>query len=185
MSATVRAEFGPAKAQLPIAALCTVLGVLTLGGAVAIALMDVTPRTVPPIVLLGIIGLLALGIGVSMLWRWLPRYRLTVSEDGVSVRTRGRDIHIAWSEIDWWSVARPTMAPDRYPERLRDKVRLEMVVATPASHVTNPAEGARRLLWSRTQNQWILCQPAQTDGTTEEIVQAFLAYAPNKRRELT
>jgi hypothetical protein len=184
MGMKVRTEFSRSRDQLRAGTVCTVVGVLALTGAVAVGVVGVNRRTVPAIILLGLVGLVGVGNGLAIYWRWLPRYRLSVGEDGVSVRTRGRNVHIAWSEIEAWSVT-DSVPPRWIPEEVRRKVQpREILVAVPAAHVTEPARGARRVLWSRLLKAWVICEPGHLDGTTEELVEAFTTFAPDKQRHV-
>jgi hypothetical protein len=152
----------------------TGLGVLLVAGAVVVNAVTEGPRTVPAVVLLAVVGVLLLGVGLSMLWLGVHRYALSFNREGVSVRTRGRTVVLPWSDIDSWWVG----VPCDYPAQ---KVQRELVLATPATHVTQPDTGPRRLLWSRQRRKWVICEPTLTDGTTAEIVAAMTTFAPNKR----
>ncbi|MBM7789696.1 hypothetical protein [Tenggerimyces flavus] len=174
MDGDVRTEFGPRPGRLRSAFVLTGLGVLLLAGAFAINAWTSGIRSVAPTILLGVVGLLLTGVGVSMFWFGVPRYALSFDRQGVHVRTRGRTVELPWADIDSWWAGVPSDKPVQ-------KIRREMVLASPAAHVAQPDAGLRRLLWSRQRRRWVVCEPVLTDGTTEQIVAAMNALAPGKR----
>lgn len=174
MDSNVRTEFGPRPGRLRSAFLVTGLGVLLLAAALAVNTWTSGIRSVAPTILLGVVGLLLTGVGLSMFWFGVPRYTLSFDRQGARIRTRGRTIDLPWTDIDSWWTGVPRDRPAR-------KIQREMILATPAAHVTQPDLGPRRLLWSRQHRSWIICEPILTDGTTDEIITAMNTLAPNKR----
>jgi hypothetical protein len=174
MDSCVRTEFGPRPGRLRGALIVIALGMLLLAGAASVAWLTSGPRSVPPTLLLGLVGLVLTGVGLSGLWTGIRRYALTINAEGVHVHSGGHHIDLRWTDMDSWWVG----VPEEYLAR---KVQREMVLATPATHVTQPDAGSRRLLWSPQRRRWVICEPVQTNGTADEIIATMSAFAPNKR----
>lgn len=174
MDSDVRTEFGPRSGRLRSAFIVSGLGVLLLAAAIAVTVWTSGIRSVAPAVLLAVAGLPLTCVGLSMFWFGLPRYSLSFDHRGVRVRTRGRTVDLPWTDIDTWWAGVPSDKPAQ-------RLRREMILATPATHVTQPAAGPRRLLWSGQRRQWVICEPVLTDGTTDQIVAAMTALAGSKR----
>lgn len=174
-SGEVRTRFGARPGQRLAATVVTLVGFALLCATVLIVMgIGITMRLVPALVLLGLVGALLSVVGLSMIWTWGPQYLLTIESSGISLRSRGRTASIPWVDIASWSVEVPDDAAAR-------RVRRAMVLAKPASHVTEPGAGSLRILWVRRLGRWVICQPAQLDASADEIASAMERYAASKQ----
>lgn len=170
----VRTEFGRAGGtvargwQLIAGGLVTasvpVAGMLALGGF--------QPRLAVATLLIPI-GLGLAGAGVAVLWRWLPRYRLAIDADGIALVQRRRRLLIRWPEVGAWWIGVPATARGRRTRRAGLLVR-------PADRVERPGAEPWRPIWLRGPRLWLVCEPALTNGTVDEIVRALRRYAADR-----
>lgn len=171
----IRTQFGRIEvkgARVVAMVLGVLLGVCSAYYAVS---LFVSNTRFPSAVLFIILGPAITLVCIDALHTSLRGYRLSLGANGIVVRTRWREVVIPWADIESWWVGVPGDFFGRFAKR-------EMVLATPAAHITDPKEGPRRVLWSRRYRNWVICQPALTDGTTEEVVAALKKFAANKLR---
>lgn len=172
MDKDLRTEFGLSHEHVRGAVVSTGLGLLSLAVATLLGLSD---TRLPVVVLLGLVGALATGLGLTLTWSWLSRKQLTIGSTGICVRTRWRTTSIPWVDVESWWIGVPA-------EMAAQRVGREMLLATPAPHVGDPGFGSRRGLWSKRRRCWVICEPVRTDGSSEELAAALCRFAPNKRR---
>jgi hypothetical protein len=93
-------------------------------------------------------------------------------ESGVTLQVNGATVDIPWTDIESWA-----MVEQRHRRRGVPQLR-----AFPADHVGDPADGELDSIWSIEHRCWVLCEPATTDGTADELVAAARKFAADKER---
>lgn len=136
--------------------------------------------------------LLAVAVGAFaeagyLFWHWRQQRTLTVTADGVEVRTRRYTVTVPWQEVAYWTVGTGPrlsttffMGAKRAPNpAVRVPVR-DVVLAVPAEHAR---DASRRPLWSSRHQAWELCKVTHTDVATGEIQALLRRFAPGKEQD--
>lgn len=159
------------SARIPV--MLGVLTALTLGGG--IVMLTVPSGGFEPTfvgVLLTLVGALS-GVVLLFVVRGLRNpYRLEFVESGVMLQVNGETVDIPWADIESWQMA----------ERRQRRKGTPQLRAFPAEHVKDPADGELDSIWSIEHRCWVLCEPATTDGTADELVAAARKFAADKER---
>lgn len=122
-----------------------------------------------------------------LFWHWRQQRTITVTADGVEVRTRRYAVTVPWQDVAYWTVGTGPrlsttffMGAKRAPNpAVRVPVR-DVVLAVPAEHVR---DGSLRQLWSSRHQAWEICKVTHTDATTGEIQALLRRFAPGKERD--
>lgn len=183
---------GPTTTYLPKLVNVLVIGSVILGA------MVMSLVAAPGIVDAAGIGILVLALALLTVvvisygeaaylwWHWRQHRTMTVSVDGIALRTRQHDVTIPWDEIAHWTVGIGSrkltlfMGARNAPNRaVRTPVR-DIVLAVPAEHVQDPTAGPLGTSWSRRHRAWVLCQVSHTNATTGEIVGLLRRFSAEK-----
>lgn len=162
------------SARIPV--MLGVLTALTLGGG--IVMLTVPSGGFEPTlvgVLLTLVGALSGVVLLFVLRALRDPYRLEFVESGVTLQVNGENVDIPWTDIESWEMI-------EHRKRRRRRGSLLGLRAFPAEHVEDPAEGELESIWSIEHRCWVLCEPATTDGTADELVAAARKFAADKER---
>lgn len=171
----MRTVFNRSTVSARIPVILGVLTALTLGGG--IVMLTVPSGGFEPTfvgVLLTLVGALSLVVLLFVLRGLRNPYRLEFIESGVTLQVNGATVDIPWTDIDSWDMA-------EHGSRRKGLAQVGLR-AYPAGHVTDPADGGLDSIWSIEHRCWVLCEPATTDGTADELVAAARKFAADKER---
>lgn len=172
----MRTVFNRSAVSARIPVMLGVLTALTLGGG--IVMLTVPSGGFEPTfvgVLLTLVGALS-GVVLLFVLRGLrDPYRLEFVESGVMLQVNGATLDIPWTDIASWDMA-------EHRQRRRSRTQVVGLRAFPADHVDDPAAGELEAIWSIVHRCWVLCEPATTDGTADELVAAARKFAADKER---
>ena len=169
----MRTVFNRSTVSARIPVILGVLTALTLGGG--IVMLTVPSGGFEPTfvgVFLTLVGALSLVVLLFVLRGLRNPYRLEFVETGVTLQVHGDTVDIPWTDIDSWEMA----------EQVQRRKGVPQLRAFPADHVGDPTDGDLDAIWSIEHRCWVLCEPATTDGTADELVAAARKFAADKER---
>ena len=171
----MRTVFNRSAVSARIPVFLGVLTALTLGGG--IVMLTVPAGGFEPTfvgVFLTLVGALSCVVLLFVLRGLRHPYRLEFVESGVTLQVNGDTVDIPWTDIESWEMA-------EHRQRRKGLPQLGLR-AFPAEHVSDPADGQLDAIWSIEHRCWVLCEPATTDGTVDELVAAARKFAADKER---
>lgn len=174
----VRTEFGPAPGLLRNAVTMLAAGPLLVVVPAWLAVSRDRWSWYLALAGLGSVGVAFAVAGVYLLTIWLPRYRLIFGPDGIHLTWQRCSVEVPWNDVrSWWLGVPPDAVRAAAVSGARPR---SVLLVEPAEHVTDPAAGPRRIVWSRRRQTWQVCEPDLTDGSEAEIRAALERYAPQR-----
>lgn len=141
----------------------------------------------PFLLLLSVVLGVCIGLVGYLVRHVRARRSVAVGPEGVVVRGRNYEVPVAWRDVEFWTIgqekswlASVVMRDRLAPDPTQRSVEPHLVLARPARHVTDPAAGAWRELWSPRHQAWLICRVAHSTSTTTGVLRILRHFASGK-----